>query len=137
MNAGRKKLLIVDDEEPLTEMMRISLEALGNFRVRTENDPLRAVEVARRFQPDLIVLDLYMPELDGEGVIARIRNEPELAKIPVVFFSGYVSPSECTMIGNCRLLSKMMTFDEVAASLKQALADADGQSTPLAQPLVA
>ena len=135
MNTGRKKLLIIDNEETLTEMLKIALEQVGGFHVQTENNPISAVGAARQFQPDLIVLDIKMPGLDGADVIMRIRNEPKLAQIPVVFFTGNVSANESRMIGNCRFLAKTVRLDEMVACLKQALADADEQSTT--QPKVA
>ena len=128
MNTSRKKLLIIDNEQELTEMLKTALEELGGFQVRTENNPSYAVEAARQFLPDLIVLDIKMPDLDGADVILRLRNETELTRIPVVFLTGNVSESECRgprgRIGNCRFLPKTMRLDNLVACLNETLSSA-------------
>ena len=128
MNTNGKKLLIIDNEEELTEMLKTALEELGGFQVRTENNPSFAVDAARQFLPDLIVLDIKMPDLDGADVILRLRNEKELAQIPVVFLTGNVSENECKgpggRIGNCRFLPKTMRLDNLVACLNESLSTA-------------
>jgi CheY-like chemotaxis protein len=62
---AKKKILIIDDEAGLTRMVKLNLEATGFFEVEIQNDPLQAVETAKRFQPDLVLLDVMMPEIDG------------------------------------------------------------------------
>lgn len=133
MNDTRKKLLIIDNEEELTEMLKTALEELGGFHVRTENNPSCAVEAAMQFLPDLIVLDIKMPDLDGADVILRLRNESRLTRIPVVFLTGNVSENECRgqggRIGNCRFLPKTMRLDNLVACLNETLTTAAEQST--------
>ena len=132
MNNSRKKLLIIDNEQELTEMLKTALEELGGFHVRTENNPSFAVEAARQFLPDLIVLDIKMPDLDGADVILRLRNETDLARIPVVFLTGNVSENECKgpggKIGNCRFLPKTMRLDNLVACLNESLSTATSQA---------
>lgn len=131
MNEPQKKLLIIDNEHELTEILKIAMEEMGGFDVRTENNPMRAAAAARQFVPDLLVLDIRMPDLDGADVILRIRNEPRLAQIPVVFLTGNVSKSESERlggrIGNCRLLPKTMPLAELAAHFNEFAASASGQ----------
>ena len=132
MNDSRKKLLIVDNEQELTDMLKTALEELGGFHVRTENNPSFAVEAAKQFQPDLILLDIKMPELDGADVILRIKNDPALTRIPVVFLTGNVTENECTArgmkIGNCRFLPKTMRLNNLVACLNETLTTAADQS---------
>ena len=90
----RKRLLIVDDEESFTKLLKLNLEATGAYEVRTENDGARALEVAREFRPDLFILDIVMPNVDGGEVVARLRGDPELKDIPVVFLTAIVSKAE-------------------------------------------
>jgi len=81
----------VDDEAGFTEMVRI---ALRRYDVREENNPARAVETAREFRPELILLDVVMPEVDGGDVAAQLKADPELAGVPVIFLTAIVSPRE-------------------------------------------
>ena len=82
-----KKILIVDDEVDVTELLSYSLKQHG-FVPQSVNDPKRVLEVAKTFKPDLIVLDIMMPELSGLQVCRMIRQEPTLKGIPVIFLSA-------------------------------------------------
>jgi CheY-like chemotaxis protein len=78
-----KKLLIADDKPTNRELMRTVLESLG-YQVSEAADGLEAVRVARQEQPDVIILDLHMPGLDGFGVLAELRSEGAFAKTPIM-----------------------------------------------------
>src|ERR1700735_1286857 len=87
----KKRILVVDDESGFTHLLKLVLPI---YEVREENNPTRAVEVAREFKPDLILLDLIMPEMDGGTLAAKIREEPLLRFVPIVFLTAIVSPKE-------------------------------------------
>ena len=72
MNSKKPKILIVDDEKGFTKVTRLSM---NEFEVCEENNPTRALETARSFQPDLILLDVVMPEMDGGDIAALIKAE--------------------------------------------------------------
>ena len=88
---AQKRILVVDDEPSVTRNLKLLLEASGHYTVRGENDSARAVESARSFRPDLILLDVLMPEPDGWEVAARIRLDPELSKTPIVYLTALAS----------------------------------------------
>ena len=90
----KRKILIVDDEPGFTKIVKMTLEASGAYEVRELNDPAVAVAVARQFSPDIILLDITMPELDGGDVISQLRADPVLIKIPVLFVTATVRKSE-------------------------------------------
>lgn len=90
----RKRILLIDDEPDFTHMLRLSLESAGYYRVREENDPAHAVEAAREFAPDLVLLDVMMPGADGSDVAARLRGRSELAETPVVFLTALVCAAD-------------------------------------------
>ena len=90
----KRKILIVDDEPGFTKIVKMTMEASGAYEVRELNDPALAVEVARQFFPDIILLDITMPELDGGDVISLLRADPVLKKIPVLFVTATVRKSE-------------------------------------------
>jgi len=82
-----KKILVVDDEVDVTELLSYNLKQRG-FVSQSVNDPKRALEVAKTFKPDLIVLDIMMPELSGLQVCRMIRQESTLKGIPLIFLSA-------------------------------------------------
>jgi CheY-like chemotaxis protein len=71
-----KRILVVDDEPSVTRTLKLNLEDTLRYKVRTENDATHAVAAAREFHPDLILLDVIMPGLDGCDVSVRIHTDP-------------------------------------------------------------
>lgn len=91
---AKKKILIVDDEAGLTRMVKLNLEASGLFQVEVQNDPLHAVETAKKFAPDLVLLDVMMPEIDGAEVVRRLRLEKAFEKLPIIFMTAAITTEE-------------------------------------------
>jgi two-component system alkaline phosphatase synthesis response regulator PhoP len=81
------KVLVVDDEEPILELLRYNLEKSG-YEVKTALDGSRAVDIARKFIPDLVLLDIMMPKMDGVETCRLLRDIPELEKTFVVFLTA-------------------------------------------------
>jgi CheY-like chemotaxis protein len=77
------RVLIADDKETSRELIRMVLETLG-YEVREASDGLEAVRYAREVPPDLIILDLQMPVLDGFGALAELRGDRSLAATPIM-----------------------------------------------------
>ena len=74
--AAKKKILIVDDEKELSNLFKTSLEAEG-FEVQYCGDGESALQVARNFKPDFILLDLMMPKMNGMEVCSRVKKQPK------------------------------------------------------------
>ena len=91
---NKKRILIVDDEPSITRSLKLNLEATGFYTVETENFAVHALPTARRFKPDLIILDVMMPGLDGGEVAAQIRASSLLKGIPIIFLTAIVSNKE-------------------------------------------
>lgn len=91
---ANKKILIIDDEKGFTAMLKLNLEATGNYDVRVENDPCQAVATALHFKPSLILLDVIMPNMEGPDVAAHIRHHPQLDEIPLIFLTATVTIEE-------------------------------------------
>ncbi len=85
---ARRTVLVVEDEEDVREMLRTFLEHRG-YRVVEAGDGEAAIEVAGRERPDLIVLDLQLPKLDGVTAAQRIRQLPGLEQVPILTNSAY------------------------------------------------
>ena len=90
----KKRILIIDDEATFTRMVKLNLEKTGAFEVREENMAVAALAAAREFKPDLILLDVIMPAMDGGDVAAHIRNDRHLKGTPIVFLTATVSQRE-------------------------------------------
>lgn len=81
------RVLVVDDESDVTELLQYRLEQEG-YRVATLNDPLGFVVKVREFEPDLMLLDIMMPELSGIQLCRIVRADPSMKNIPVIFLSA-------------------------------------------------
>ncbi|HWR82023.1 MAG TPA: response regulator [Candidatus Deferrimicrobium sp.] len=81
------KILVVDDEPEITEIIQTFLAESG-YQVLTENSPYLAVEKARRFKPNLILLDIMMPGIDGYSLCQQLKNDPAFAATPIIFLTG-------------------------------------------------
>jgi CheY-like chemotaxis protein len=88
------RILVIDDDAQSTRMVKFNLERTGRYVVRELNDPTPALSVAREFKPDLVLLDVCMPGLQGVEVAFQIRADTEFQKTPVVFMTSLVSEWE-------------------------------------------
>ena len=81
------RILIVDDESDVTELLVYKLEQEG-YRVATLNDPLACIAKVREFEPELVLLDIMMPELSGIQLCRIVRADPSIKDIPIIFLSA-------------------------------------------------
>ena len=89
-----KKILVVDDEKNITMFLKAFLEDTGQYEVREENSGESGYTAALEFVPDLILLDIMMKDLSGDGLADRIKAHPLLRKTPIVFLTGIVTKEE-------------------------------------------
>ena len=92
MATGKRRILVIDDEVGFTALLKLNLEKTGRFEIRTENDGTRSFQAARDFRPDLVLLDVVMPGMDGGEVLAQLRADDKLKQIPVIFLTATMSP---------------------------------------------
>jgi len=90
----KRRILIVDNDRDTTHLVKILLEKTGRYSVLEENDATNAHQSAQNFRPDLILLDIVMPETDGGEVAAQIQADPELQRTPVIFLTALVTKAE-------------------------------------------
>jgi CheY-like chemotaxis protein len=111
------RILVIDDEASVTRSIRLNLETLGTYEVRPENHARAAVQTAREFRPDLILLDVMMPEMDGGAVAALLQEDPLLKGTPIVFLTALVSNEETQKreahIGGMNYLAKPVDLVEL------------------------
>src|SRR6185295_5495734 len=114
---------LVDDEVAITRALAMYLTEHGDFIVRMENEGSRAVNAAREFKPDLILLDIMMPDADGPTIAAEIRADPALRNTPIVFLTALVSRNEIGMgtarIGGYPFLAKPVSPDTILACIAE------------------
>jgi Response regulator containing a CheY-like receiver domain and a GGDEF domain len=90
----KRRILIVDDDADTTHLVKVLLERTGDYLVLEENDATKAYQSALKFRPDLILLDIVMPETDGGEVAARVEGDPELHNTPIIFLTALVTTAE-------------------------------------------
>jgi CheY-like chemotaxis protein len=117
----KKRILIVDDEPKFTQMVRFNLEITGLYDVQEVNHPKQALEKACQFKPDLVLLDVIMPGMDGGDVAAQFKSHPALKDVPVMFVTAAVARSEAGehgyRSGGELFLSKPITLDALLAAI--------------------
>ena len=121
----KKKVLVVDDDVPLAESMKLILEDTGNFEVCVETDSIAALSTARKFQPDVILLDIVMPGLDGGDVSAQLQQDPFLSSVPVIVVTALVANSEAGLddgidSGGQMMIAKPVQFDKLLDAIETA-----------------
>lgn len=87
-----KRILIVDDERDLVAPLALRLRSLGRFEVAVAYDGAAGLEEAARFRPDVALIDLSMPKLDGWALCARLRADPRTRGIKLVIMTAWLSP---------------------------------------------
>jgi excisionase family DNA binding protein len=90
LESGKRKALIVDDDEELVELIRDVLEADGRFDVRAANNGFDAGMMVKEYHPDIIVLDVMLPDINGKEVCQRVRTDPTLDDVKIICISGMV-----------------------------------------------
>ncbi|MFY9587470.1 MAG: response regulator [Actinomycetota bacterium] len=83
-----KRVLVVDDDRVIQQLLEVNLELEGYEVVATAADGKEALEKIAELKPDLVILDIMMPKMDGLEVCRRLRADPDLAKIPVILLSA-------------------------------------------------
>ena len=121
MNDHKPKVLLVDDEEAFAKLTQLTLR---DYEIRIENDSRRALSSARDFKPDLILLDVMMPNFDGGDVAAQSRAEADLKNVPIVFLTALVTEKESArrpVMGGYPFIAKPVTPEKLAENIEKFL----------------
>ena len=92
--AELRKILYVEDEPDIQMIARVALENVGGFELLVCSSGAEAIEQAAAFNPDLFLLDVMMPGMDGPTTLGELRKIPQLEKTPVMFMTAKVQPQE-------------------------------------------
>ena len=121
----KRRILIVDNDRDATHLVKILLEKTGRYSVLEENDATKAHQSAQNFRPNLILLDIVMPETDGGEVAAQIQADPELQRTPVIFLTALVTETETKAglrIQGHPFLAKPINIPELINGIEENLA---------------
>ena len=94
MNHSLNRILLVEDDVDIRVITKMALETTGEFTVQVCSSGRDAIEKAPVFKPDLILLDVMMPEMDGPNVLKALREIPEVKSVPVIFLTARSQPKE-------------------------------------------
>ncbi|MBT6722733.1 MAG: response regulator [Planctomycetaceae bacterium] len=114
--SGDRKVLVVDDDVELVELLVDVFERDGRFEVKTANNGFDAGMLVREFRPDLVVLDVMLPDINGKEVCVRVRNDDTLESVKIICISGMVEQdkiSELTAAGADDFMHKPFTVDRL------------------------
>jgi excisionase family DNA binding protein len=90
LESGKRKLLIVDDDEELVELMTDVFARDGRFDIKSANNGFGAGMLVKDFRPDLVILDVMLPDINGKEVCQRVRNDPTMKMVKIICISGMV-----------------------------------------------
>ncbi len=90
LESGKKKLLIVDDDEDLVELISEGFQRDGRFDIRTVNNGFAAGMSVKEFRPELVILDVMLPDINGKEVCQRVRSDSSLDSVKILCISGMI-----------------------------------------------
>lgn len=114
-----KSVLLIDDEPDILTIAEYALTRVGGFKVKSYRDSELAVIEAEEFMPDIILLDMMMPNMDGIQTLIRIKNIKSLAHVPIIFMTAKAEKAEINSyldIGAIGVIRK--PFDPMTLSLQ-------------------
>ena len=122
-----KKILVVDDEKNIRDLLKDKLEK-SNFSVTLASSGQEALGACKRESPDLLLLDIAMPDMDGYQTCDRLKSDRETSGIPVLFLTGKELAPEgviehCRNLGACGHISKLSTLKELLGKIQEIIGD--------------
>ena len=120
-NKPVQKVLVVDDEEPIQELLKYNLEKSG-YDVKTASDGFKAVDIAKKFHPDLVLLDIMMPDVDGYEICRHIKKTEKLKHIHVAFMSAKTKEADIQKgydLGASLYITKPFSTRELIKQVKE------------------
>jgi two-component system, OmpR family, response regulator len=119
-----RRVLIVDDDRESTHLIKILLEKIGRYLVIEGNDATKAHQTTKNFRPDVILLDILMPQIDGGEIAAQIDADPELQTTPIIFLTALVTKAEAKAglrIQGHPILAKPINIPELIKGIEENL----------------
>jgi excisionase family DNA binding protein len=124
LESGKRKILVVDDDRELVELITDVLEKDGRFEVRTVNNGFDAGMMVKEYHPDLIVLDVMLPDINGKEVCQRVRSDKSMDDVRIICISGMVESNkidELRLAGANDFMQKPFEIDRLVDRICQLL----------------
>ena len=123
----KKRILIIDDESDYLYFMSFNLKARGTYDVEVVNKPEKALAIAQKFHPDITLLDLLMPKMNGAEVALQFKKDAALSQMPIIFMTGsnldeIQKAEELTNGGSVPLIVKPATLETILTCIEKTLA---------------
>jgi len=123
--SDKTRILIVDDEETICSIVKLNLERTGDYEVLSATRGEDGIRLAREEKPDLVLLDIYMPEMSGPEVVERLVADPVTRDIPIVFLTGVVTAQDIEankgLIGGRQFIAKPITSSGLESAIRSVL----------------
>lgn len=122
LESGKRRVLIVDDDPAIVDMLTDLLGRDGRFEVKSASNGFDAGALTKEYKPDILLLDYLLPDVNGNVVCQRVRNDPELAHTRIVIVSGAVAPSEIEKLqsaGADDFIKKPFDIDQLVARIAE------------------
>ena len=120
-----RKILVIDDEVSYCQIMKKAIESKGDYQVLTASDGRTGKALARKERPDLILLDIVMPEMSGSEVAEDLLEDPVTRNIPIIFVTAIISGDELSdgdgTVGNRTFIAKPIVIDDLMARIEATL----------------
>ncbi|MEK7781619.1 MAG: response regulator [Verrucomicrobiota bacterium] len=121
----KKRILIVDDEPSITQLLRLNLEKTGQYTIRAQNDAEAVMGALQEFKPDLILLDVMMPGMDGGTLAGKIHATRAFKNVPIIFLTAAVRQEELDarngVIGGFPYIAKPLNVKGVISIIEKYL----------------
>jgi len=117
----KRRILLVDDEVEVARTLKLNLDLSGRYEVRLEHEGRRVLATAHAFEPDLIVLDLVMPDMRGDEVLRLLRQDERLSRVPVIFLSAVAPGHEAQRVLTEPWIAKPASAAQVMEQIENSL----------------
>lgn len=120
MSTERKRILTVGLESGLTRLFKLVLERTGRYEIHGEADPTQAEDAATDFNPDLILMNIIMPKIDGVDLAQQFRTSSRFSHIPIIFITALITKA-VKEIGGFPALAQPVTMEELKEAIEAQL----------------
>jgi CheY-like chemotaxis protein len=117
-----RRITFVDDEAHIREIVQLTLEEIGGFQFQACESGMQALEMIPKFKPQLILLDVMMPQMNGIQTLHAIRQMPDFAAVPVVFVTAKAQPHELEqyrVLGAAEVIAKPFDPIEMPSQIRR------------------
>ena len=123
--AEKQRILIIDDEADFCHFIKLNLESTDKYLVDIATSGKKGLSMASTLKPDLILLDIFMPEMDGTIVAERILDTPSLKEIPIIFLTAVATKRDVDgsggMIGGRHVIAKPVATNDLISTIRTVL----------------